>query len=333
MSATAAIRTRGHQVMKHYLLLAHDQPDHVRRLVRRLDDGEATFWLHVDARVEIADWVDVVALDHVVLVSPRVACTWGTWSLVEATLAMVRACIAGGIPGHVLMLSGQSYPLRSAQQINTYLSDHSELIHMDLWALPERWPDNYRDRLDYFCIPMSDIKGNIRLLRPRSQMNARELVGWTRRLVREIGPRRAFGVLKVIGRPRPDLAGKIVGGSQWWAMPWSVLVDLMEFHDQHPEFEEFLRWSQFADESFFQTLLVNMDDGLRARLAPSTTYVDWTEGEWDLPRVMGKEDVPVLLAQPDHVLFARKFLAPVSDSAAAALDNAVLDDEQKRVKR
>lgn len=41
---------------KHYLLLAHDQPDHVVRLIDRLDDGDSTFWLHLDARVDIEGW-------------------------------------------------------------------------------------------------------------------------------------------------------------------------------------------------------------------------------------------------------------------------------------
>ncbi|MCF6376287.1 beta-1,6-N-acetylglucosaminyltransferase [Nocardioides KLBMP 9356] len=308
---------------KHYLVLAHDQPDHVGRLVERLDDGEVTFWIHLDARADDAEWRAVLARPHVEAVTPRVRCVWGTWSMVEATLAMVRACLGDDQPGHLVMLSGQSYPIKNSWQIDAYLSSTADIVSMDLWNLEERWPDNYRDRLDYFCIPMSEDKGNIRLLRPRREMNARELIGWTRRLVRETGVRRAIEVLHVIGRHRPDVRAEIVGGSQWWAMPWHTAQEMMVFHESHPEYAEFFRWSQFPDESFFQTVLSAMDPDLATRVGPTLTHVDWTDGDWDLPRVMSTADVPTLLEMPDHTLFARKFLAGISDEARDAVDAAV----------
>jgi hypothetical protein len=311
-------------VRKHYLLLAHDQPDHVVRLIRRLDDAESTFWLHVDARVDIEQWSLVTDHPDVVVVGPRVSCVWGTWSMVEAQLAQMRACLAGGEPGYLIMLSGQSYPVKTIAHIDRYLTEHAESVHMDLWALEARWPDNHRDRLDYFCIPMSEDKGDIRLLRPRQQMNARELAGWTRRLLRETDVRRTVEVLRTIGRRRPDVSREVVGGSQWWALPWDVARALMAHAGRHPEYEEFLRWSQFPDETYFQTLLSTLDPEAGSSARPSPTYVDWTEGDWDLPRAMDASDVDDLLHLPEHVLFARKFLTPSSDSARAALD-AVLD--------
>ena len=308
-------------MQKHYLLLAHDQPDHVLRLVRRLDDGESTFWVHLDARVAIGPWCGVLDHPKVQLDEPRVICIWGTWSMVEAQLAQLRACLTSREPGgHVIMLSGQSYPVKSPAHIDYYLSAHPSAIHMDVWDLTERWPDNFRDRLDYFCIPMSEAKGNIRLLRPRGEMSARELVGWTRRLLRDVGPRRTAAVLGTIGQARPDVADRFVGGSQWWALPWGVARGLVSHHELHPEFSEFARWSQFPDETFFQTLLVTMNAALREDATPSLTHVDWTEGDWDLPRIMGTRDVETLLNLPDHVLFARKFVTPASDDAREALD-------------
>ncbi len=65
-----------------------------------------------------------------------------------------------------------------------------------------------------------------------------------------------------------------------------------------------------------------MDPTIRDRIAPSLTFVDWTEGDWDLPRVFGPDDVLSLLALPDHVLFARKFLHPAATGVLHALDEA-----------
>ena len=308
---------------KHYLLLAHDQPDHVLRLIERLAGRGTTFWVHLDARADIELWTAIRERRDVVMAAKRHRCVWGTWSMVEAQLALVRDCLASTKAGYLIMLSGQSYPIKSSAHIDQYLEAHSDLVHMDLWALESRWPDNYRDRLDYFCIPMSEDKGNLRLLRPRQEMNARELIGWTRRLVKEVGLRQAGEVLRIIGRPRPDVRERIVGGSQWWAMPWDTAERMMEHHAKHPEVGDFLRWSQFPDESFFQSLLVDMDESLRARVAPTLTYVDWTEGDWDLPRALGMNDVGTLLALPAHLLLARKFLLPNGELAADELDRTL----------
>lgn len=314
---------------KHYLLLAHDQPEHVGRLVDRLDDGSSTFWLHLDPRADDDEWSAVLSRHVVSAVEPRVRCLWATWSMVEATLAMVDACLASGSPGYLVMLSGQSYPVKSTADVDAYLTAHQHLVHMDLWDLSDRWPDNYRDRLDYFCIPRSEAKGDLTLLRRRQEMNPRELVGWTRRLLRESGPRATAAVLRTIGQERPDVAHLVVGGSQWWGLPWDVAVRMMAFHQQHPEFAEFLRWSQYPDETFFQTLLVAMDASVRDVVAPTLTHVDWTEGDWDLPRAMGMDDLPALLALPAHALFARKFLFPAATEVVAAL-NSDLDQAGAR---
>lgn len=308
---------------KHYLLFAHDQPAHAARLVRRLDDGESRFWLHLDQRSDIEDWDEVLATGIVSVVAPRVRIVWGGWSQVQAMLAMVRSCLASGDPGYVVMMSGQSYPIKSTAQIDSYLEQHRDLLHMDLWDLSERWPDNYRNRIDYFCIPMSESKGDLALLRRRQEMNARELFGWTRKLVRRLGLREAVETLRLIGRRRPDVRDRVVGGSTWWAMPWEVLNDVMAHHAAHPEYAEFLRWSMFADEQFFQTLLVTMDPAIRSRIAPTLTHVDWTEGDWDLPRTMGPSDLDTLLELPEGVLFARKFLTPQSDVVVDELDEAL----------
>ena len=72
-----------------------------------------------------------------------------------------------------------------------------------------------------------------------------------------------------------------------------------------------------------------MDPTVRDRVAPSLTFVDWTEGDWDLPRAFGVDDLPALLALPDHVLFARKFLDPAATEVLDALDDAA-DHESAR---
>lgn len=307
---------------KHYLVLVHTDPDLMGRIVDRLDDGESTFWIHLDAKADDADWQDLYRRPAVRTVEPRVSCLWGTWSLVQATLSTMHAALTSADPGYLVLFSGQTYPIRSRAEINDYLERHSGRIHMECLPLQELWPDNYRHRLDYFCVPLSSRPGDITLLRPRQKMSARELFGWTRRLVRTKGLASAVEILRTIGSPRPDVADRVVGGSQWWGMPWEVGQALLRHHAQCPEYAEFLRWAQYPDESFFQTLVATAPDDLRSQLAPSLTHVDWTEGDWDLPRVLNASDAPALQGLPEHILFARKVSTASSGDLMDLLDHA-----------
>ena len=40
-------------MQKNYLILAHKNPEQLCRMIRTLDDGVSTFFIHVDAKVAI----------------------------------------------------------------------------------------------------------------------------------------------------------------------------------------------------------------------------------------------------------------------------------------
>lgn len=305
---------------KNYVVLAHTGPSQVMRLVRRLGDADSTVWLHLDAAVSIDAWGDVLAHPAVRLVEPRTTCVWGTWSIVAATLTALAQVVREGRPGHVVLLSGQCYPLRSNADIDRRFDD-SPKVHMEVDSLPSLWPDNYGHRLHYLNIPVSERPGDYLLVKPWRDMNPREAIGWGRRLVRELGWRRAVTVSRLLARRRPDVADKVRGGSQWWAMPWDVVVALLDFEAAHPELQEFLRWAHAPDELFFQTVVSSMyGEALAGVLASSPTHVDWTPGDWDLPRVLVADDVPLLSALDDGILFARKFDGVRSAEALEMID-------------
>ena len=73
-----------------YLILAHNNPAMIRRLVTALQCDGASFYIHVDGKVGPAPFVEVVKdLPHVQFVEP-VRVQWGGFSLVEATLRLMH---------------------------------------------------------------------------------------------------------------------------------------------------------------------------------------------------------------------------------------------------
>lgn len=307
---------------KNYVILAHAQPAHVLRLVRRLDDDASTIWLHIDAAVSLSEWQDVIRQPAVRLVEPRTRCVWATWSIVAATITALSVMMREGREGYVFLLSGQTYPVRPNVDINRLVASDPERIRMQVACLPDIWPDNYQQRVNLLTIPISDRAGDYVMVKTWGDMTAREAFGWARRLVREIGWRRSMSVFRLLGRRRPDVVDVVRGGSQWWGMPWRVVADLLQHHEARPDWEDFFRWTFAPDELFFQTMVSDLyGTSLADRLAPSPTHVDWTPGDWDLPRVLVSDDVPQLLMLDNDVLFARKFEIERSREALDLLDD------------
>ena len=75
-----------------YLILAHKSPLQVVRLVQRLQGEDRTFVIHVDLNSPSAEWemARSVLSQPNVFWANRIACTWGGFSLVEATLSCIE---------------------------------------------------------------------------------------------------------------------------------------------------------------------------------------------------------------------------------------------------
>lgn len=93
-----------------FLLLAHHDSAQLERLCGRLA-GHAIF-IHIDQRAKDFPVERIAALPGVVMV-PRIPVFWGDFSVVEATLTLLRTAHAQGPFDRYILLSGACYPTRS----------------------------------------------------------------------------------------------------------------------------------------------------------------------------------------------------------------------------
>ncbi len=86
--------------------------------------------IHVDRRVgetayqsfaeKIADLPDVT-------LAPRIACDWGTWSLVQASRDAAETLLKGYPDiGHVCLISGSCLPIKPVSELISYLAKHKD---------------------------------------------------------------------------------------------------------------------------------------------------------------------------------------------------------------
>ena len=74
-----------------YLIIAHDQPDHLHRMVKALDCDGGGFYIHIDNKVELSAFrPEMLEKENVHFLRTRVDVQWMGFSLVEATLMLMQ---------------------------------------------------------------------------------------------------------------------------------------------------------------------------------------------------------------------------------------------------
>lgn len=123
-----------------YFILAHNFPESVGKLVRKLQDKDTYFVIHVDKNYDIEPFsVAVSDIENCYFTPDRFATSWGSFSLVEATLHAFKY-IKDDLrkQGRIVLLSGACYPIKSSGYIRDYLESHPDTIFIEYEAVPRK---------------------------------------------------------------------------------------------------------------------------------------------------------------------------------------------------
>jgi hypothetical protein len=218
---------------------------------------------------------------------------------VEATLRGLETILtAPEPPEHVVLMSGQDYPLRSASEIATFLDGYRGQSFMASWAMPSDLYD--RDggmfRLRYWHVPVR------------------------RRRVRIPIPRRY----------PPGVAP--YGGSAFMVLDRASAQAVLDFARIRPDVVRFHRHVWAVDEHFIQTALRNSQRG-EAVIDENLWHLEWAP-PGKHPHTFRAEDFPRLASAARNSsgaggearakLFARKFDDDVDARVLDLLDAEVL---------
>jgi len=119
-----------------YLILAHNTPRHLSRLVAALSSESSGFFIHLDRKSNEEDFRNIEG-PGVHLAEERVAVYWGDFSQVEATLLILRAALADPRDfDRFVLLSGSDYPLRSASFIEQFFARNADKEFINLVTMP-----------------------------------------------------------------------------------------------------------------------------------------------------------------------------------------------------
>jgi len=255
-----------------YVILAHQLPEQLVRLVCALDAPGARFLIHINpslGRCRAAGGASGWR-------SARTWCSCAATSLlggfghVQAPLEGLDELYRSETDfDYVVLLTGQDYPIKPIAEIETTLARSDGRSFMAVDRLPGGWVDGM-DRIRY--------RHWRRIGRPR---------GWHLRLP--------------IARRFP-LGLEPWGGSSYWWLSRAAADHVRAFRAEHPSYTRFFRHVDVPDEIFFHTILMNspLRDSV---VSDELRLVDWTREA--LPHVFGAADLEVLRLSPK--LVARKF--------------------------
>lgn len=297
------------------VVLAHNDPPQVRRLVSALPDLRV--FLHCDGRTPGAVFREMTDdLPSRVSLVERRPTHLASWSLVDAELRGLRAALAGSDAEHVAVLSGSDYPLSSMEQTLADLAlwrGHSWISSSPLpW---KRWSSRlHRDgglwRLRHRFLTKRDevlFLGHVPLRTP-----------WRRRIPGDV---------------------ELRASSQWKVYARRHVELLLDVADTRPDIVGFWRTTLVPDETFAASVLSSpalLGDAVIEMSISHPWFIDWPIERTDHPRwlVPGHFDelaqaqrAPLLL--PGAVatgptghrkLFARKFASSLSAGLQDRID-------------
>jgi hypothetical protein len=282
------------------LILAHKLPALLGRLVRRLGAYGATSHVHVDLHTEIAPFRAACG-EAAGFVPDRRRVVWGGYSVVEATLALIRHGLRHSHATHFLLLSGDSYPILGRAAFQDWLLTDADAIAIER----VRPGSETHHRIAGTYLP-DDRLGRLGTVPDLRRYVSADLVA----KFAEIG---RIHAMKAAG-PFPWDYGK---GSQWWCLRRATLIRALDVIEDNPECVDWFRYSAVPDEALMQTILLNFLPQQPRRPSPVLTL-------WDRsPRpYVFQTEADLALLRSGGLPLARKFTeasAPLLDALDTVL--------------
>lgn len=294
-----------------YLILAHKNPEQVLRLVSRLVTSESYFFIHIDKSVSDTSFKYALkGINQVYFLEcdSRSDGVWGGFGIVQASINLMTYALSQVPNGYIILLSGQDYPLRSGQRIQSFFEQSSLDAYVFAESIPTSfWNKGGLDRLNLYRLNLSADRFDFVML-----PSILEKSFYSKRVLQKV-----YAVLK--RGKKTDLIQifkkrshpkQIVpyGGEHWWSISSKMAKLVLQFIKDNSKFQEYHKYTLSSDEIFIQTIinhLAKLDKTLK--IAPSLTYTNWTRKNTTLPVTFEHSDFEELQKASKTHLFTRKF--------------------------
>ncbi len=298
-------------------MLAHGDLPLLLRLFSRLR-GHRIF-VHIDAKSRHFPVEQLAGLDDVTLIEPRVAIHWADFSMVQATLSMLRAALDRDERfSKYVLISGGCYPVKPTFELASLFENDAGHNYIRLTAIT---PSSHLQNLVSRHWRMAPLLPD-GLLERRPRLRAVE--------------QEARAVLnKLRALRRRDFQGEIGAppyfGSSWWALSQPCARYVVDYVRDHPAFIHAWRSTYATDELFYHTIIAQSpfaattdgivpDEGARTNQAAPLHLIHPSE-----KRIFRGSEADFELARTTDKYFIRKVESGASGGLLDRIDRELLE--------
>jgi hypothetical protein len=256
-----------------HLILTHKNPRQLERLIKALQHEHFDFYIHIDKKSDLQPFAYLAEQKNVFFVKNRTSIYWAGWGTIQATINGFEEILPKKYD-YINVISGQDFPLKSADHIYQYLLERNGKEFITCESLDDPgW--NVGPRVRNYHLINWRIPGKFRL----------------EKLLNKILPKRKF-----------PFDYEIVGRANWFTLSHDAAEYILNFLEKHPVIVRYFKYCWGADEFLFSTILYNSH--FKDRIVDNLVFVDWSGPKSGHPKILGAEDFENLKASDK--LFARK---------------------------
>ena len=271
------------------LIVTYTSPQQTKRLIDRLNNGDFDFYIHVDKKLPLESHKDLFDYPNVFFVKDRIDVKWAGYTVVEASFNGIRDIIESGREyAFINLLSGQDYPLKSADYISNFLKQFAGKQLIKHWDFETEWDEAFA-RINKYHFTDKGFKGRYLLQR----------------------------IINALVRRRPPTNLRFYGtSSTFWTLTPDCALYVMSYVKSRPKLNRFLKYTWGIDEFIFQTIILN-SHYRNSVINENYRYIDWSGGG-SHPKLLITEDFEKIIAT-DNIL-GRKFNMDVDAHVLDLLD-------------
>jgi hypothetical protein len=315
-----------------YLVTSHRNPEQVARLVRTLRRGSprSAIVIHHDSSKSTLDPSSLEDLEDVHLLPFSISVEWGDFSIVEMNLQSFRWILEHQDFDWLVLLSGQDYPIKPLPDIERFLQScggeglleapqvvQNRIIRQSKGSI--QYAAVFRYFYRYWRLPKVRLYG--RLPAPIRRWLQR-VVDWALPRIQSLvflhplpqGLDRRLGIRRL--RSPFGKAFHCYKASAWFTLSHRAVDLLVRAAQEKPRLVRYYRHTVIADESFFQTILLNQPGWTFGK--DNMVFYKWTEVGSGSPELLTVADLDDILASGKH--FARKFDIGIDATVLDRLD-------------
>jgi Core-2/I-Branching enzyme len=258
------------------LIVTYTSAELTTRMIKKMDNGDFDFYIHLDKKVDINTHSALFDMPNVIFIKDRIDVKWAGYTVVQASFNGLKEIRASGKKYEFInLLSGQDYPLKSADYISKFLSAQVGKQLIKHWDFETEWDEAFA-RIHKYHFTDTEFKGRYLL----------------QRIINSIVKRKPPTDLRFYGT-----------SSTFWTLSPECAYYVMDYCTSRPKFERFLKFTWGSDEFIFQTIIMNSHWKEQVH-NNNYRYIDWSGGG-SHPKLLTTEDYEKIIAT-DNIL-GRKF--------------------------